>query len=117
MSNLKPKPAAEINLEEFERRLRAAAAPQAGVEDPLAELTRLVDTIAGACSIGAVVLLCRFWKPRDAWKLPVDPGSLPPQSSLSPASSGTTASVFQAWMPWLILTAFLSFASSDSWAP
>ncbi len=45
MSNLKPKPAAEINLEEFERRLRAAAAPQAGVEDPLAELTRLVDTI------------------------------------------------------------------------
>ena len=44
-SNAKPKPVAEINLEEFERRLRAAVAPQAGVEDPLAELTRLVDTI------------------------------------------------------------------------
>lgn len=45
MSNPKPRPVAEINLEEFERRLRASAGPQAGVEDPLAELTRLVDTI------------------------------------------------------------------------
>ena len=45
MSSAKPKPVAEINLEEFERRLRASAAPQANVEDPLAELTRLVDTI------------------------------------------------------------------------
>jgi len=45
MSNARPNTAAEINLEEFERRLRAAVAPQAGVEDPLAELTRLVDTI------------------------------------------------------------------------
>jgi hypothetical protein len=45
MNNARPKPVAEINLEEFERRLRASAAPQAGVEDPLAELTRLVDAI------------------------------------------------------------------------
>ena len=45
MSKARSNPAAEINLEEFERRLRAAAAPNAGVEDPLAELTRLVDTI------------------------------------------------------------------------
>jgi hypothetical protein len=45
MNNARPKPVAEVNLEEFERRLRASAAPQAGVEDPLAELTRLVDAI------------------------------------------------------------------------
>ena len=45
MNSPRPKPVAEINLEEFERRLRASVAPQAGVEDPLAELTRLVDTI------------------------------------------------------------------------
>ncbi len=45
MSNAKPKLGSEINLEEFERRLRAATSPP-GVEDPLAELTRLVDTIA-----------------------------------------------------------------------
>ena len=33
----------EINLDEFERRLRAAGAQQAQVEDPLAELSRLVE--------------------------------------------------------------------------
>jgi hypothetical protein len=33
----------EINLEEFERRLRAAGAQQARSEDPLAELSRLVE--------------------------------------------------------------------------
>lgn len=36
----------EINLDEFERRLRSAGASQEGVEDPLAELTRLVDMIS-----------------------------------------------------------------------
>ena len=33
----------EINLDEFERRLRAAGAQQAQVEDPLEELSRLVE--------------------------------------------------------------------------
>ena len=46
MSSAKSRAISEINLEEFERRLRAAGAPQAGVEDPLSELTRLVNTIA-----------------------------------------------------------------------
>ncbi|HEX9167819.1 MAG TPA: SPOR domain-containing protein [Roseiarcus sp.] len=34
----------DINLEEFERRLRAAGAQQANVEDPLVELARLVES-------------------------------------------------------------------------
>ena len=34
----------DINLEEFERRLRAAGAQQASVEDPLAELARIVES-------------------------------------------------------------------------
>ncbi len=34
----------DINLEEFERRLRAAGAQQANVEDPLAELARIVES-------------------------------------------------------------------------
>ena len=33
----------EINLDEFERRLRAAGAQQSQSEDPLAELSRLVE--------------------------------------------------------------------------
>jgi hypothetical protein len=36
--------AEDINLEEFERRLRAAGAQQANVEDPLVELARLVES-------------------------------------------------------------------------
>ena len=35
----------EINIDEFEKRLRAAGAPSAGTEDPLAELTRLVNSV------------------------------------------------------------------------
>ena len=46
MSSAKSKAISEIDLEEFERRLRVVRAPQAGVEDPLSELTRLVNTIA-----------------------------------------------------------------------
>src|SRR5260370_22648668 len=36
--------AAEINLDEFERRLRAAGAQEAGSEDPLSELARIVES-------------------------------------------------------------------------
>ena len=40
----------EINLDEFERRLRAAGAQQASAEDPLVELARLVEALAPADS-------------------------------------------------------------------
>jgi hypothetical protein len=36
----------EVNLEDFERRLRAAGSAQGAIEDPLEELTRLVNTIS-----------------------------------------------------------------------
>jgi len=45
MSSLLGKVVPEINLDEFEKRLRAAGAPSAGSEDPLAELTRLVNSV------------------------------------------------------------------------
>ena len=44
MSAPGPRSAADINLDEFERRLRAAGALQTGAEDPLAELARLVES-------------------------------------------------------------------------
>ncbi len=46
MNGSKGRTVPEINLEEFERRLRAAGTQQGAVEDPLEELTRLVNTIA-----------------------------------------------------------------------
>ena len=52
--NINARPIAEINLEEFERRLRAAGTSQSKVEDPLEELTRLVNVISRAgASAGA----------------------------------------------------------------
>lgn len=46
MSGSTAKMVPEINLDEFERRLRSAGATQSGAEDPLAELTRLVNMIS-----------------------------------------------------------------------
>jgi hypothetical protein len=45
MSGSTAKIVPEINLDEFEKRLRAAGAPSGGAEDPLAELTRLVNAV------------------------------------------------------------------------
>jgi hypothetical protein len=45
MSSSPGKIVPEVNLDEFEKRLRAAGAPSAGSEDPLAELTRLVNSV------------------------------------------------------------------------
>ena len=44
----------DINLEEFERRLRAAGAQQANVEDPLFELARLVESSYSGSSSGEI---------------------------------------------------------------
>ena len=58
----------EINLDEFEKRLRAAGAPSAGTEDPLAELTRLVNSVHA-----------------DARRAARTPQSEPPQAEGEPA--------------------------------
>ncbi len=82
MSSAKPKPVAEINLEEFERRLRASAAPHANVEDPLAELTRLVDTIGFERS--PIERALELSRPRPAAK--PDLRLAPPPERLAPPS-------------------------------
>ncbi len=46
MSGSTAKIVPEINLDEFERRLRSAGAPPNNADDPLAELTRLVNMIS-----------------------------------------------------------------------
>ncbi len=63
----------------------------------------LVDIIAGACSIGATVLLLRFWKPKELMKLPVE--GEPVQTK--PTTAAPRDEVFRAWLPWGILTALL----------
>lgn len=63
----------------------------------------LVDIIAGACSIGATVLLLRFWKPKAIMKLPVEGEPAPAR----PATGAPRSEVVRAWLPWGILTALL----------
>ena len=69
----------------------------------------LVDIIAGACSIGATVLLLRFWKPKEIMKLPVvDEAKSPDASGEIPnVPAASRGEVVRSWMPWGILTALL----------
>ena len=59
----------------------------------------LVDIVASLCSLAAVVVLLKYWKPRDAWKpLDMEPGAT------STAVAPDAASVRRAWMPWILLS-------------
>ncbi|MEO6237872.1 MAG: lactate permease LctP family transporter [Vicinamibacterales bacterium] len=64
----------------------------------------LVDIAGGLASIGALGMLCRVWRPADAWESsdvaePVDRAVVAPSSATPPA--GTVA---RAWMPWIFLS-------------
>lgn len=82
----------------------------------------LVDIISGACSIGATVFLLRFWRPKTLWRLATDPAATKEGVQVKPVSEkrGNAAvdeprvrherrEIFQAWLPWAILTGFLLF--------
>ena len=61
----------------------------------------LVDIIAGASSIVATVILSRYWQPRRG----LDLNGAPDSPTKSPAQD--RKKVFRAWLPWVILTAFI----------
>lgn len=79
----------------------------------------LVDIIASLCSMGAVVLLMKFWRPRELWKLPAtEPekaaaGTLPVNphpEAIVPSVTSTVPSrrdLVRAWMPWVLLSVFV----------
>lgn len=79
----------------------------------------LVDVISGACSIGATVLLLRFWRPKVLWALNqhgAGPASDPPVAKaaaqgVSSAAAGAAQpgqrELLLAWTPWLVLTLFI----------
>lgn len=67
----------------------------------------LVDIIASLSSIGAVVVLLKFWQPKDRWKpadtnepLNVEPSTLNAQHSEQPSP----ALLRRAWTPWILLS-------------
>ena len=72
----------------------------------------LVDTISGACSIGALVLLLRFWKPKDQaanWEalMPKTENAAEPQAQPANRIPAGPGQLVRSWAPWLILTAFI----------
>ncbi|MBM3841513.1 MAG: L-lactate permease [Verrucomicrobia bacterium] len=60
----------------------------------------LVDIVASMCSLAAVGVLLRFWKPRDKWVPPdrSDAGSAPAKPFYS------RPEVVKAWIPWTLLS-------------
>lgn len=63
----------------------------------------LVDIVASMCSLAAVGILLRFWKPKDAWT-PAEnhqPNAAPAQSS------HTRSEIVRAWIPWTLLSALV----------
>src|SRR5205823_2686643 len=63
----------------------------------------LVDVVSGACSIVAVIGLLRIWRPRERWQVDRDASDTPQLAA--PRYSGRQ--IFSAWMPWLLLGAFI----------
>jgi lactate permease len=66
----------------------------------------LVDVIASTCSLGALTLFLRFWRPHTVWR---STRRGEQQSDASPvvAHTYTREQVIRAWMPWIILSALV----------
>ncbi len=65
----------------------------------------LVDVISGFCSMGALVVLLRIWKPKNA--IETDDSPTPRNESNASTIPLRPGHIFVAWLPWLILTAFI----------
>ena len=74
----------------------------------------LVDIIASLCSMAALVVLVKFWRPREIWKMPDANGA----ASLSVATASETRQqyadgaperreIIRAWVPWILLSVFV----------
>ncbi|MGH9333232.1 MAG: L-lactate permease [Vicinamibacteria bacterium] len=60
----------------------------------------LVDIIAALVSLSAMVVLVRFWKPKETWRFPHETVSAPKEAS-------GTGAILRAWMPFVILSVFV----------
>lgn len=64
----------------------------------------LVDILAAVASMGAGVLLMRFWKPRDQWRFDHDLDELSDPAQEMKHAPLTPGAVARAWMPFALLT-------------
>jgi lactate permease len=64
----------------------------------------LVDVAAGVASLVALAALVRVWQPAETWRFPEERGAEDESSVRVPHSA---LRVWAAWMPWVLLTAFV----------
>jgi lactate permease len=79
----------------------------------------VVDIVAAATSIGAIVLLLQFWQPKAVWRFEHEreadevsgllPGALRPRSigAMAARTGPSAREAWLAWMPWIILSVFV----------
>jgi hypothetical protein len=84
----------EINLDEFERRLRSAGAAPSGADDPLAELARLVATISQEGVVGDPLAAPQARMPKAASAFPA--GDAVPVRPVDRLGSGPSQAPFGA---------------------
>src|SRR5919106_2145543 len=72
----------------------------------------LVDIMGGLTSIFCLALFCRWWKPTASWEFPESEPRVPLASGgvavVAPAALMATRSVVRAWMPWVLLSVFVT---------
>ncbi|MEO8482928.1 MAG: L-lactate permease [Acidobacteriota bacterium] len=61
----------------------------------------LVNVVAGVCSMAALVLFLRVWQPKDVW---TSTGAAADARVAPEEMAPDSARIFQAWVPWLILS-------------
>ena len=72
----------------------------------------LVDIIGGLTSIVCLALFCRWWKPTESWDFPESNTPVPLASGgvavVAPAARMAPRIVTYAWMPWVLLSVFVT---------
>lgn len=72
----------------------------------------LVDIMGGLTSIVGLALFCRWWKPTESWEFPESEPRVPLASGgvavVAPAAPMAARVVTHAWMPWVLLSVFVT---------
>jgi lactate permease len=77
----------------------------------------IVDVVAGASALACMVLFLRVWQPKEIMTNPALKSADDSHSDVKPPEqlkvAPTSAQMFNAWVPWLILCVVVAFWSSD----
>jgi len=72
----------------------------------------LVDIMGGLTSIVCLALFCRWWRPTESWDFPDRVEPAPVRGGgvavIAPAAAVARRTVVHAWMPWVLLSVFVT---------